>query len=221
MTNNILIVEDDSFTRYTLEFDLKSYKELNILGALKNGQEAVDYIKKITPDTILMDIDMPVMNGIKATNFIKEYNPEIKIIILTSYTEKSKVLRAFSSGANAYCVKNIKAEELLNVINIINNDGIWFDKQIAGYIFNILKNLNMDENEDDEKAENPKNYNITKRERNIIKLIAEGYSNAEISEQLVISKNTVKNHVSNIIKKLSVNDRVQIALLARKENLLK
>lgn len=220
MTNNILIVEDDSFSRFTLEFDLKSYKEINILGALKNGKEAVDYIKKITPDTVLMDIDMPIMNGIDATKFIKEFNPEIKIIMLTSYTEKSKVLRAFSSGANAYCVKNIRAEELINVINIINNDGIWFDKQIAGYIFDILKNLNMDDNEDEEKEDPPK-YKITKRERNIIKLIAEGYSNAEISEQLVISKNTVKNHVSNIIKKLSVSDRTQIALLATKENLLK
>lgn len=219
MANNILIVEDDSFTRFTLEFDLKNYKELNIIGSLKNGKEAVEFIKKIAPDTILMDIDMPVMNGIEATKYIKEYSPDIKVIILTSYKEKQNVIKAFSSGANAYCVKNIRAEELLNVINIINNNGIWFDQQIAKFIFDILKDLNIEE--DDEKTENTKSYNITKRERNIIKLIAEGYSNAEISEQLVISKNTVKNHVSNIIKKLSVNDRTQIALLATKENLLK
>lgn len=219
MINNILIVDDDSFTRFTLEFDLKTRKEVNIIGSLKNGKEAVDFIKKITPDTILMDIDMPVMNGIEATKYIKEYNPDIKVIILTSYKEKQNVIKAFSSGANAYCVKNIKTEELLNVFNIISNNGIWFDQQIARFIFEILKQLNIDEYSQEQKNQN--RYNITKRERNIIKLIAEGYSNAEISEQLVISKNTVKNHVSNIIKKLSVNDRTQIALLATKENLLK
>lgn len=219
MSNNILIVEDDSFTRFTLEFDLKQHQELNILGSLKNGQEAVDFVKKTEPDTILMDIDMPVMDGIDATNFIKEYNPNIKIIMLTSYTEQQKVLRAFSAGANAYCVKNIEMRELLNVIKIIDNHGIWFDTQIAKYIFKILQKLNIDEY--DEEKENAKKYNITKRERNIIKLISEGYSNEEIAKQLVISKNTVKNHVSNIIKKLAVNDRTQIALLATKENILR
>ena len=219
MTYKLLIVEDDNFTRYTLEHEFKSMPNINLLGSVKNGKEAVDFVKTQEPDIILMDIDMPVMNGIDATKHIKQYNQNIKIVMLTSISEKNSVLWAFSAGANAYCIKNIKTPDLLNIFNIVSEDGIWFDNQIASYIFQILKAQDIQkEQQDNEKTLDE--YNITPRERNIIKLIADGCSNADIAEQLVISKNTVKIHVSSIIKKLALEDRTQVALFVLKNNIL-
>lgn len=216
---NLLIVEDETLTRQSLVYSLKKYEDINVVNALKNGQEAVDFIKENQTDVILMDIDMPVMNGIEATEIIKKINPGILIIILTAHSEKEKVLSAFSSGANGYCVKQIKINELINVIKIVNDGGVWFDKQIASYIYEIINDSNS-KNKKQSYVLNDE-IKITESEYKVIELIAEGLSNKEISEKLVISTNTVKNHVANIIKKLAVKDRTQIAVFAYKNNLLK
>ncbi len=215
---NILIVEDHPFTKQTLVYELKQCENINILGALENGKEAVDFVKTQTPDIILMDIDMPVMNGIDATLNIKQFNNNIKVIILTAHNEKEKVLSSFQSGANAYCVKNIDTKELLRIMDIVSDGGIWFDTQIAHFIFDILKNI--EENKQNELNKKAEDFNITERERNVIKLVADGLSNTEIANELVISTNTVKNHIASIIKKLSVKDRTQIAIYALKNNIL-
>ena len=159
---------------------------------------------------------MPIMNGIDATKKIKSLYPDIMIIMLTAYTEKQKVLGAFSSGANAYCVKDVKIDELVKVITIVNDGGIWFDTKIAKFVFEILTNYR----EDKIKSQMKDDFNISEREIEIIGLISEGLSNIEIAEKLFISKHTVRNHVSNIIEKLSVKDRTQIAVFAMKNNLL-
>ena len=214
---NLLLVEDDPFTKQTLSYELKRREEINFLGAFDNGKDAVEYVKTNSPDIILMDIDMPIMNGLEATKEIKKFNPNILITILSNHDQKDKVLDAFSFGANAYCVKNIKMNELLNVFDIIASGGIWIDRQIAGYIFDVLKNTESAKEETRKKAED---YNITERERNVLKLVADGFSNSEIAEQLIISQNTVKNHIASIISKLAVKDRTQIAVFALKNNLL-
>lgn len=215
---NLLICEDDSFTRQILTYELKKQETINLLGAFENGSFALDYIKKTPVDVILMDIDMPIMDGIEATKQIKEFNPDISIIMLTNHNEKEKVFAAFSSGANGYCVKRIETKELMNVIEIVMESGVWFDKHIACYIFEILKNIEA--HKEQQKAKTLEDYNITQRERNIIKLISDGLTNAQIAEQLVISINTVKNHVASIINKLAVKDRTQIAVFTLKNNLL-
>ncbi len=211
-TPKILIVEDHGFTRQTLAYEFKKNKQTEFLGAVENGKEAIEFIKKNKPEIILMDIDMPIMNGIEATKIIKKEYPEMLIIMLTAYQEKEKVLAAFSSGANAYCVKNIKTEELIKVIDIISDGGIWFDSKIAKFIYDIMKKIEEKSSE----SKTFKDYNISDREKEVINLISEGLSNLEIAEKLFISKNTVRNHISNIINKLSVKDRTQIALLAAK-----
>ena len=214
---NLLLAEDDAFTRQTLSYELKRREEINFLGAYDNGKDIVELVKTTTPDIILMDIDMPIMDGLTATKEIKKFNPNILITILSNHDQKDKVLDAFSFGANAYCVKNIKMNELLNVFDIIASGGIWIDRQIAGYIFDVLKNTESSKEETRKKAED---YNITERERNVLKLVADGLSNSEIAEQLIISQNTVKNHIASIISKLAVKDRTQIAVFALKNNLL-
>ena len=214
---NLLLVEDDPFTKQTLSYELKRREEINFLGAFDNGKDAVEFVKTNTPDIILMDIDMPIMNGLDATKEIKKFNPNILVTILSNHDQKDKVLDAFSAGANAYCVKKIRMDELINVFNIISDGGIWIDTQIAGYIFDVLKNI---ENKKEETKKTLDDYNITERERNILKLIADGHSNTEIAEELIISQNTVKNHVASLLSKLAVKDRTQIAVFALKNNLL-
>lgn len=214
---NLLLVEDDPFTKQTLSYELKRREEINFLGAFDNGKDAVEYVKTNTPDIILMDIDMPIMNGLDATKEIKKFNPNILVTILSNHDQKDKVLDAFSYGANAYCVKQIKLDELIKVFDIIADGGIWIDTQIASFIFDVLKNMEKQKEEVKKTAED---YNITERERNVLKLVADGHSNTEIAEQLIISQNTVKNHIASILNKLALKDRTQIAIFALKNDLL-
>lgn len=213
----LIIVEDHPFTRQTLSYELKKIDNIEFKGAFENGKQAVDYCLLNQVDVVLMDINMPLMDGISATKEIKKSNSDIKIIILTSHNEKEKVLGALSSGANAYCVKNIEMNELLEIIKTVYDGGVYFDKQIAGYILSIFKTIDEQEKEETPTA---KDYKITPAERTILKLISDGLTNAQIAETLVLSKSTVKNHVSSIIKKLNVKDRTQIALMTVKNNLL-
>ena len=216
MSIKILLVEDHELTRKGIAYSLKTFPDIEIIGDVDNGKKAVDFISSKKPDVILMDIAMPVMNGIDATKKINESYPDIKIIMLTSINEKQSVLSAFHSGANAYCMKDIKSEELINIIKAIMTGAVWIDPNIARYVLNIIQPTCIP-------AENktPTNiFNLTAREREILKLIAEGRSNKDIAEKLVLSLHTVKNHVKNIIQKLAVDDRTQAAILALKENLI-
>mgnify|MGYP001623619967 CR=1 FL=1 len=216
MSIKILLVEDHELTRKGIAYSLKTFPDIEIIGDVDNGKKAVDFISSKKPDVILMDIAMPVMNGIDATKKINESYPDIKIIMLTSINEKQSVLSAFHSGANAYCMKDIKSEELINIIKAVMTGAVWIDPNIARYVLDILQTTGIP-------AENktPNNiFNLTAREREILKLIAEGRSNKDIAEKLVLSLHTVKNHVKNIIQKLAVDDRTQAAILALKENLI-
>ncbi len=213
---NILIAEDHPLTRQTLEYQTKKLKNVNLVTAVENGKQAVDFVKENKTDIVLMDIDMPVMNGIDATIEIKRTRKDAKIIMLTSHTEKAKVLDSFNSGANAYCVKNIKIDELSQIMDIVAEGGIWVDTQIAGYIFDVLKNIEEAQKQEKITAED---FNISEREKEVLKEIANGLSNDEIAEKLFISRNTVKNHIASIINKLSVKDRTQAAIFALKNNI--
>ncbi len=136
----ILIVEDYLHTRKTTAYGLKIKIPDIIISEADNGQAAINYVKAgHKPDLILMDISMPVMNGIDAALHIKNLLPDTKIIMLTSFSEKKLVLSAFKSGANAYCLKNIKLDELVNVIHTVLNGAIWIDPSIAQFILEIMQ----------------------------------------------------------------------------------
>ena len=210
---NTIIVEDHPLTRETLAYQIKKLDKINLMAALENGAQALEFVEKQTPDVILMDIDMPVMDGVQATLEIKKKNNKINVIMLTNHQDKAKVLDAFQSGANGYCVKNIKIDELSRVIDTITDGGIWVDTKIAGYIFDVLKKIEEKQKQETQTLEE---FNISEREAEVLKLIADGLSNEEICEKLFISKNTVKNHVASIISKLSVKDRTQAAIFALK-----
>lgn len=214
----ILLVEDYQHTRKTTTYGLKSnIKDVEIFES-DNGLAAVNFIKNGNkPDVILMDISMPVMNGIDAAKQIKIMAPDIKVIMLTSFSEEKQVMESFSAGANAYCLKNIKPQELVNVINSVLAGAMWIDPAIAQYILQLfqsdtVKNVLKEQNNND--------FDLTAREKDILKLVASGKSNKEIADELVLSIHTVKNHLKNILQKLCVEDRTQAAILAIKENLV-
>jgi len=221
MVINVLIAEDHELTRDGIAYGLKKYKNLNIIGEVENGADAVRFCQKSQPDIILMDIVMPVMSGIDATKLIKRSNPDLKVLMLTSHSEKEKVLAAFGSGADAYCMKNIKLDELENIINNVVNGAVWIDPAIAGYVLETLQYKTGDDCEaNKEKASNYSDFSLTNREKEILKHISDGLSNKDIADKLVISLYTVKNHVSKIIQKLAVDDRTQAAILALKERII-
>jgi DNA-binding NarL/FixJ family response regulator len=217
MTVKILLAEDHELTRQGIAYGLNKHEDIKIVAEASNGQEALELTQKYKPDLILMDIIMPILSGIKATQEIKKLYPDIKVVMLTSNSEKEKVLSAFNSGANAYCMKNIKLDDLITVIQTVINGAIWIDPLIAGYILDILQSNSTISNGQNGPSEE---FNLTNREREILTLIAEGLSNKDIADKLFLSLYTVKNHVSNIIQKLAVEDRTQAAILAYKEHII-
>ncbi len=213
----VLIVEDHPLTRQSLSFGLRKVPNLTVVGELTNGQEAVDKVKKLKPDVILMDLVMPVLSGIKATKFIKQHHPDCKVIILSSHDDKNKVFSAFRSGADAYCLKDIDLNKLSQIISMVAEGAIWIDPGISGLILKMLPLLSKQLGNDE--IEKPA-IELTSRESEILVLITEGLNNKDIAEKLSISLYTVKNHVSKLIQKLAVDDRTQAAIFALKEGII-
>lgn len=218
MTIKILIAEDHELTRKGISYGLKSYNEIDVIGGFEDGKQTLDFIEKspIQPDVVLLDIIMPVLNGIDTAKKIREMNPGIKIIMLTSVNEKETVLRAFNAGANAYAMKNISFEKLVSVIKMVLNGEVWIAPNIADYILDVLSI----KAEDVLPAKTAEDFKLTNREKEILSLIARGMNNKDIANELIISLYTVKNHVKSIIQKLSVEDRTQAAILALTEKII-
>lgn len=164
-----------------------------------------------------MDLGLPNMNGIEATKQIRSANKDVKVIILTSHNDEKEVLNSLKAGANAYCSKEINPQRLIEVVRSVADGAAWFDPSIAHVVLKASANSpSFETNETD----NRKNYDLTSREAQILKLMTEGYSNMEIAQILVISINTTKAHVANILQKLEVDDRLQAALKALKNKIV-
>ena len=217
MSIKVLLVEDHELTRKGISYGLKVTSGIDVIGEVEDGKQAVEFVKSNLPDVILMDVAMPVMNGIEATKKIHSINSDIKVIMLTSVSEKNSVLSSFNSGAHAYCLKDIRSDELVKVIQTVHSGAIWIAPSIASYIVEILQSDGVNSSLH---TVNSNDFHLTSREKEILRLIADGLSNQEIADALVLSLHTVKNHVKSIIQKLAVKDRTQAAILALKENLV-
>lgn len=218
---NILIVEDHTLTRFGLKTALETLCQVKSIAEAENGEIAVELAKELSPDIVLMDLGLPGINGIEATKAIKEFDKKVKIIILTSHNNEDEVWAALGAGANAYCLKDIEPDRLIHVIESVYDGAVWFDQAIAETVLKTLsagKASTMPIEPDSEKIE--EKIQLTDREMDVLRLIVDGYSNAEISEKLFVSIHTAKAHVCNILQKLSVDDRTQAAIKALKDGIV-
>jgi two-component system, NarL family, response regulator LiaR len=206
----VLIVEDDPMMQLGLEQALSSQPDLKVVGLAEDGFLAVKAALDLKPDLIVMDIGLPRQDGIAATQQIKEALPNVRVVMLTSYTAETEVVAALSSGADAYCVKGANIERLLTAIYTAREGGAYLDPQVAHRVMQHLKPPMPSQNFGE----------LSPRELEVLKLVVEGYSNIEIGEALFLSPNTVKTHVRGIMNKLAVNDRVQAAVTALRTGLV-
>ncbi|MBT2698321.1 response regulator transcription factor [Bacillus sp. ISL-40] len=208
----VLIADDHHVVRRGLVFFLRTQKELEIIGEAANGKEAVDQAKLLKPDIILMDLVMPEMDGIQATKIIKKEQPDIKIMMLTSFSDQDHVIPALEAGASGFQLKDIQPDELVTSIKKIIGGENQLHPKATSHLLANLSNKNKQE----------KNLlaELTKRELDVLKEIANGKSNKEIAASLFITEKTVKTHVSNLLAKLELADRTQAALYAVKNQLV-
>jgi DNA-binding NarL/FixJ family response regulator len=206
----ILVVEDDPMIQLGLEHILSTYPRFEIVEVAEDGHQGVKAALQHEPDLIIMDIGLPRKDGIAATEEIKAKLPKVRIVMLTSHTNRTEVLAALASGADAYCVKGASIDQMLAAIAAAEAGAVYLDPQIAR---SVVENLRQPSSE----------LNIgqlTGREMDVLKLVVEGKSNTEIGEVLYLSPNTVKTHVRGIMNKLAVDDRVQAAVVALRAGLV-
>ncbi|MBQ4114286.1 response regulator transcription factor [bacterium] len=215
MKSNILIIEDHELTRFGLKTAFESADFIDQIFEAESAEKGIEITNDKNIDLIIMDLGLPGMNGIDATKQIKQANTEIKVVILTSHNDTQEVLNSLKAGANAYCSKEINPKRLVQVVSSVLDGASWFDPSISHIVLEAASQFNKTE---DRKPE--KDYGLTSRETQILKLITEGYSNNEIANQLFVSINTTKAHVASILQKLEVDDRLQAALKALKERLV-
>ena len=211
MKKNILIVEDHELTRFGLKTAFDGVDFVGELYEAESAEKALEIFNENSVDIVIMDLGLPSMNGIEATKRIRSSNKDVKVIILTSHNDEKEVLNSLRAGANAYCSKEINPARLIQVVQSVADGAAWFDPSIAHIVLKATTNSPVIDNET-----NAKSYDLTTRESQILKLMTEGYSNMEIAQILVISINTTKAHVANILQKLEVDDRLQAALKALK-----
>ena len=201
MPIRILIVDDHSVVRQGLRMFLSLDGELEVIGEAGNGQEAIEMVNKLQPDVVLMDLLMPVMDGISATQVIRRDYPDSEVIALTSVLEDASVVNAVRAGAIGYLLKDTQADELCRAIKAAAAGQVQLSPKAAERLMREIR-----------APESPEK--LTEREIEVLRLLAVGKSNKEIASEMYISETTVKTHVSNILMKLNVPSRTQAALYA-------
>ncbi|RUL54677.1 response regulator transcription factor [Lysinibacillus antri] len=207
----LLLVDDQELIRESLAFVLNTDEDIEVVGLAANGQEAITLCELLSPSIVLMDIQMPVLNGIDATRIVKERWPNIKVMILTTFQEVDYVSEALSIGAEGFLLKAIHPKELISGIKHIHNEGTLVSQSLAKM---LLAQINHS------KETNEKAYGLTEREVQVLKCLSQGLSNKNISEKLFLSEGTVKNYISSIYHKLDVKNRYEATMKAKGERLI-
>jgi DNA-binding NarL/FixJ family response regulator len=203
----ILLCDDQAVIRDGLEMLLNLEKDFQVVGAAQDGAEAVELAAQKQPDLILMDLKMPIMNGIEATREIHAKFPNIKILVLTTYDDDEWVFDAIRAGASGYLLKDTPRQKIVEAIRGTVEGKSFVDPAVAGKLLNQVAS----------KQTQPTSIltdKLTERELDVLRLIAKGINNSEIANQLHLSEGTVRNHVSAILEKLGVSDRTQAAVIA-------
>jgi len=206
----VFVTDDHSIVRKGIKAALELTPDIEFVGEAANGREAVETVSAISPDVILMDLVMPEMDGIEAIRQIKENNPDVHILVLTTFAGEDKIFPAIKAGALGYHLKDSGPEELIEAIRQVNRGESSLHPIIARKVLQELSGPV-------EKAPTPDP--LTPREVDVLRLVAQGMENPDMAEKLVISEATVRTHVSNIMSKLHLASRTQVALYALREGL--
>lgn len=215
----VVIVEDYKLTRVGLKSTLNEYDHINVIGEAEDAVEGIKIIESLKPDVVLMDLGLPGMNGLEATMKIKEQNKDVKIIILTSHERSDEVVSSLGAGANAYCLKDIAPQTLAEVIRNVAEGTCWVDAGVSKAALSFFpkpENVTLMQTAEVQDAR----AQLTERELEVLKHLVQGKSNTEIAKELIVSVHTAKAHVCSILQKLCVDDRVQAAVKAIKENII-
>lgn len=199
----VLVADDDGLIRESLKLILELEDDIEVVGTAETGKQAFKMCGELRPDIVLMDIRMPVMDGVIGTKLIKETYKNIKVIILTTFRDDEFIKEAIKNGAEGYILKNQSSDSIIESIRAVNSGNSVFQREIANVISSMIK---------DGGKKNPKDYEITDREFEILKYIGEGLSNKEISQKLYLSEGTVRNYVTELLEKLCLRDRTQLAI---------
>ena len=209
---SVLIVDDHSVVRQGIRAFLEAQFDLSVVGEAASGEQAVQLAQKYNPDVVLMDLLMSGMNGVEATRLVKQVSPHSQVIVLTSYYEDENIFSALRAGAVSYILKDIHPTELVEAVRKAARGESVLHPRVASRIVQEVREF---------KPAVPAAFGeLTTRELDVLRLIAEGESNATIAEKLVLSEKTVKGHVSNILSKLHITDRTQAAVFAWQQGLM-
>lgn len=205
-TVSILIVDDHEVVRNGIRSYLETIKDFDVVGEADSGETALQMVSELIPDIVLLDLIMPGMDGVETTRQIKKITPRTQVVVLTSYHEDVHIFPALKAGAISYILKDMKMEKLVDALQRAVRHEVTLHPLVAE---RVLENIRGTDSEE------PALFTeLTERELDVLRLIAKGMTNSQIAEKLVISENTVKGHVSNILSKLHLADRTQVAVYA-------
>ena len=204
----VLIADDHRLFRLGLRQACESANDLEVVGEAKNGHEAVELTRRCRPDVVLMDINMPIMDGVEATRRIVEHDPSVRVIMLTIYRQDRYVFEAIKAGARGYLLKDVDEHELLEAIRAVHRGEALINPALATRVLDEFRRLSQVASEAADVEM------LTKGEMEVLRLVAQGASNKEIAAQLHLAESTVSNRLHDIYQKLHVNNRTQAALLA-------
>lgn len=220
MITKIAIIDDHQLFREGVKRILEFEKSFQVVAEGDDGNEVLKIVEESRPDVVLMDINMPNVNGIEATKEIVEKFPETKVIILSIHDDENYVTHALQTGASGYLLKEMDADALIEAVHVVAEGGSYLHPKVTHSLINEYRRLSA------ERANSSHNFNnveirrplhlLTRRECEVLQMLADGKSNRKIGEDLFISEKTVKNHVSNILQKMNVNDRTQAVVVAIK-----
>ncbi len=209
---SILIADDHEVVRNGIRSYLETIPDFHVVGEASSGEEALGMVADLIPDIVLLDLIMPGIDGIETTRRVKQISPRTQIVVLTSYHEDVHIFPALKAGAISYILKDMKMEKLAEVLHRAVLGEVTLHPRVAARVLQTIRGENGEEQ--------PLFTDLTDRETDVLKLIANGLTNSQIAEKLVISENTVKGHVSNILSKLHLADRTKVAVYAWQQGIV-
>lgn len=207
----VMLVDDQQLFREGMAILINATDDLNVVGEAGNGLEAIVLYAELRPDVVLMDVQMPEMNGVEATRRILAMDPQAKILVLTTFDNDEYIFEGMRAGAVGYILKAMSSDELARAVRVAHRGDVWIDVSVARKLVNELARIPLSSDNDKSSLLEP----LNEREQEVLNLIAKGLKNREIAAELHLAEGTVKNYVTSLMRKMYVEDRVQVVVRAK------